>query len=106
MCWARVGSRALGWRQEDAPVERLSKCAFTLSPRLPLPQEIQKSIQARVPRGEGLRKPESMKRQSCVELRKLILSRMNLTVALLRWSWQSQLDDDIGGSDLTEVAIL
>lgn len=53
MCWARVGSRALGWRQEDAPVERLSKCAFTLSPRLPLPQEDPEEYPGEGPKGRG-----------------------------------------------------
>lgn len=38
-CQAEVGSRALGWRQEEAPAQRLSKCGFTLSPLLPAPQE-------------------------------------------------------------------
>lgn len=38
-CQAEVGSRALGWRQEEAPAQRLSQCGFTLLPLLPAPQE-------------------------------------------------------------------
>lgn len=38
-CQAEVGSRALGWRQEEAPAQRLSQCGFTFLPLLPATQE-------------------------------------------------------------------
>lgn len=103
MWWAKAGRGTLDWRHLGRGWSHMG----SLSPlTFLLPKRTQGEHQGWAPQRRGARTPESMGRQSCVELRKQIISRKNPTIAPFRRSLESQSDDDTGASDHTDVVIL